>query len=110
MSREEWTPKYVVDADHSGLELVPTPGLEPTHDAWLDHHQKGLYNPPRWSAAPEVADPPSEAPSEPRQRILGLSVRAFWLMIVALVVILAAAIGGGVGGGLAARNRADSSR
>ncbi|KAK4153294.1 hypothetical protein C8A00DRAFT_15472, partial [Chaetomidium leptoderma] len=46
--------------------------------------------------------------SEPKQRILGLSVRRFWIILIVLVVVVAGAIGGGVGGGLAARNASSS--
>ena len=72
------------------------------------HHQqqqKEVYTPRTWEA-PQSANPPVE----PKQRILGLSVRAFWIVVVLLVLIVAGAIGGGVGGGMAAQNRADSSR
>ena len=40
-----------------------------------------------------------------QQQICGLSPKAFWATMLALVIILAAGIGGGVGGGLAARNK-----
>ena len=50
-------------------------------------------------------EPPqgTNLPAEPRERILGLSVKTFWILIVLLVVIVAGGVGGGVGGGLAAR-------
>jgi hypothetical protein len=44
-------------------------------------------------------------PVPKQQRICGLSPKAFWATMIALVIILAAGIGGGVGGGLAARNK-----
>ncbi len=82
------------------------PGLETT--GWHQPPQKELYNPPlgtTWGDASQGPNPPTE----PKQRILGLSVKVFWIVIVLLVIIVAAGIGGGVGGGLASRSRADSS-
>ncbi len=78
-------------------------GLEAPN--WHHQQQKEVYTPRTWDA-PENANPPVE----PKQRILGLSVRTFWIVVVLLVVIVAGAIGGGVGGGMAAKSRADSSR
>ncbi|KAI0965411.1 hypothetical protein F4678DRAFT_335705 [Xylaria arbuscula] len=56
----------------------------------------------------------SQATNNSKQRILGLSVPVFWVLIVTLIVVLAAGIGGGVGGGLSAQQKsaasADASR
>jgi hypothetical protein len=97
MTERDSTPNYPVTVgDYSGLEALPHSALEPVPA----QKQYSNYNPPVW-AEPVAA---ASAPSEPKQKILGLSVRAFWTIVILLVVILAAAIGGGVGGGLAARN------
>ncbi|GAB1310168.1 Putative membrane protein insertase [Madurella fahalii] len=78
---------------HSTLEPVPPSALEPAKYGW---------------GGPSVAQFPHDQYGQ--RRILGLSVRAFWTIVVILVVVIAGAIGGGVGGGLAAaRGGADSS-
>jgi hypothetical protein len=120
MSDERSAPKYPVSTDdHSGLQPVPVPGLERVpsgwarQNAWREQQQKEHYSPdvaPTWSAAaPGKAAPPNE-PNEPKPRILGLSARVFWIVIIGLVLVVAGAIAGGVGGGLAAQRRADSLR
>lgn len=38
-----------------------------------------------------------------QRRLLGLTPRIFWLVLVAISVIIAAAVGGGVGGSLAGK-------
>jgi len=94
------TPKYPVpEYDHSGLEAVPIPHLET--GSWHHQQQDMGHGPPSttWVEPPQVAN----LPAKPRQRILGLSVKTFWILIVLLVVIVAGGVGGGVGGGLAAR-------
>ncbi|KXX77421.1 hypothetical protein MMYC01_205014 [Madurella mycetomatis] len=80
---------------HSTLELVPTSGLEAAKHGWVSQPVEPL--------------PHNQEYSQPKRRILGLSVRAFWIIVIILVVVLAGAIGGGVGGSLAARGGADSS-
>jgi hypothetical protein len=80
-------------------------GLEPTPQIWHYQQQKDMYHPSEGIEAPERA----YTVTEPKRRILGLSVRAFWIIVIVLVVIVAGAIGGGVGGGLAAQSRANSS-
>lgn len=92
--------------DHGGLEPVPDAGLEPSHGGWGDQSQKELYNPAGIVGASDGAG----LGAETNQRILGLSVRRFWTILILLVVVIAGAIGGGVGGGLAAASRASSSR
>lgn len=121
----------VQHVDHSGLQHVEYSGLEPVqHHAGLEpippsFQQQSVkeahaaaypgypetYNQQSWIQPP--SDAPHEAVSQGgqrREKILGLSVRAFWIVVVLLVLVVAGAIGGGVGGGLAARNRAESSR
>ncbi|KAH8655835.1 hypothetical protein BX600DRAFT_470392 [Xylariales sp. PMI_506] len=61
------------------------------------------------AAVPADAPPPSYAPQK-RKGWCGLSLRATWLVAIAVVVILAAALGGGIGGGLAARNKSTSTQ
>jgi hypothetical protein len=39
------------------------------------------------------------------RRILGLSVRMFWLMVAVIVIVIAGGVGGGVAGGLAAQKK-----
>jgi hypothetical protein len=51
-----------------------------------------------WASAEEGMD--KQRPS----KIMGLSKKAFWVTVAAIILVLAAAIGGGVGGGLAAKN------
>ncbi|GAP92116.1 putative membrane protein insertase [Rosellinia necatrix] len=50
----------------------------------------------------------SQAATDGKRRILGLSVPVFWALIVTLFVILAAGIGGGVGGGLSAQQKSSA--
>jgi hypothetical protein len=45
----------------------------------------------------------------PRRKILGLTVAAFWVVIVIIVLVLAGAVGGGVAGGLAAQKKSTNS-
>jgi hypothetical protein len=97
MTDPDSTPNHSVTMhDYSRLEPLPHSALEPVPA------QKEYYNPPAWAEQPVGGS----RPYEPKQKILGLSVRAFWTIVVLLVVVLAAGIGGGVGGGLAARNSA----
>ncbi len=108
MDRNSTPPKYLAPGyDHSDLEAVPIPQLEAT--GWHQQQQQQqemVQSPPgAWVEPPQAIN----LPVEPPQRILGLSVKAFWILVVLLVVIVAGGIGGGVGGGLAARSRADSS-
>ncbi|KAK4136678.1 hypothetical protein BT67DRAFT_187736 [Trichocladium antarcticum] len=120
----------------SGLELVQQSGLEPVQPArpetalpappappalpappapsasWARSHEHEAQIPhPGWQEQTYTykhESYPDTAQSSKTQRILGLSVRTFWVVVVILVVLLAAGIGGGVGGSLAARRRAES--
>ncbi|KAK3299565.1 uncharacterized protein B0H64DRAFT_355768 [Chaetomium fimeti] len=98
------TPPY---SDHSNLEVAPA-GLEPApgHQDWSDSSQKELHYQRAWADVSNGTVPQND---EPKQRILGLSVRRFWAVVIILVVVLAAGIGGGVGGGLAAQRQTSSS-
>lgn len=120
------SPKYSIPPpDHSGLEAVPLSHLEPAHQ----HQQQWTHPPQDPSLYPALNAPPqkefygvspggswAELPlrpgpaAEPKERILGLSVKRFWMILIVLVVIIAVAIGAGVGAGLATRSQADSSR
>lgn len=80
---------------HSTLEVVPPSGLEAAKHGWVGQSGGQL--------------PYNQEYSQPERRVLGLSARTFWIIVIILVVILAGAIGGGVGGGLAGRSGADSS-
>jgi hypothetical protein len=51
--------------------------------------------------------PPEPTRTEP-QRICGLRVVIFWLVVVVLVLVVGGAVGGGVGGWLATDRAADS--
>lgn len=98
------------DSDHSNLEVAPPPaGLEPAslHQDWSDLSQKELYYQRPWADVSEETVPKND---EPKQRILGLSVRRFWAIVIILAVLVAAAIGGGVGAGLAAQRQTSPSR
>jgi hypothetical protein len=116
--------KYTVPPpDHSGLQAVPLSQLEPRYQqiwnsppqnlpvnpALLNTPQKEFYgvNPDgSWAELPLRPGPAAE----PRERILGLSVKRFWIILIVLVVIIAGAIGAGVGVGLTTRSQADSTR
>ena len=111
-----WVNKNFVSPDHSGLQPVQPgleyvqPGLEPVpQERW-----KQAYTPASYytdiSQAKLQPEPEPAAFKSHSQKILGLSAKTFWIVVVVLVVILAGGIGGGVGGGLAAQSRADSSR
>jgi hypothetical protein len=111
------TPKYsVMSNDNSGLEPVPISGLESaaTHAQSVAYYQqeKEAYasSAAAWSVGAEEANTPVDGQAAEKPRILGLSVWAFWTVVVLLVVVLAGAIGGGVGGGMAARSRDASDR
>ena len=95
-------PKYYATADNSGIEYVPHSALESAPP------DQG-HSPGQQTLQPYMLGAYTD-PSQPdkTQRILGLSVRTFWIVLIILIVILAGGIGGGVGGGLAARSRADA--
>ena len=97
--------KYFATPDHAGLQLDQHSGLEPVSQDWghSPTSQDNLYNTP--GGYTDGTSQPSKS-----QRILGLPVKTFWIILVVLVVILAGGIGGGIGAGLAARGRAVSSR
>ncbi len=111
------SPKYLVMSnDNSGLEPVPISGLE---SATTAHQSLAYYQQEKeacesstaaWSVAAEEANTPVDGQAPGKPRILGLSVRAFWTVVIVLVVVLAGAIGGGVSGGMAARSRGGSDR
>jgi hypothetical protein len=97
-------------ADHMGLQLaqpgleVAQPGLEPAPNKdWAWDSEQQSYTPGGYTDT-------SQANKSKSEKILGLPVKTFWIVLVVLVVILAGGIGGGVGGGLAAQSRAKSSR
>jgi hypothetical protein len=111
------TPPY---SDHSNLEVAPAglepapvhqdwsnPSAAPVHHDWSDPSQKELHYQRAWA---DVSEGPVPQNHDPKQRILGLSVRRFWAIVIILVVVLAAGIGGGVGAGLAAQKQTSSSR
>lgn len=70
------------------------------------------YVPPQYYQAPEVlpfhnpeppkfeATLPNSPEKEEKTKILGLTPKTFWIVLVILVIIIAGAIGGGVGGAL----------
>ncbi|KAL2257857.1 hypothetical protein VTK26DRAFT_9074 [Humicola hyalothermophila] len=99
--------------DYSGLQHVAQSDLEPLPDhSTLEPLPPNFYQQRAKEAYAAAAYAPYGQPlyQEPqREKILGLSVKAFWTVIVLLVLVVAGAIGGGVGGGLAARGRAESS-
>ncbi|KAK3997961.1 hypothetical protein QBC44DRAFT_392390 [Cladorrhinum sp. PSN332] len=81
-------PQPSISAISGQTEAVsPNTGYPSPHGAGGD----GPYYPPQ----------PTE---EKRNKILGLPVRTFWILVVVLVIILAGGIGGGVAGGMAANN------
>lgn len=106
--------KYTVNEHvNSGLEAVPLSGLEPQQQPWSqkEHYQNNYGNYGNNSNNRQLDHEGLEVAARPggsKQRILGLSVRAFWIIIIILVVVVAGAIGGGVGGGLAAQSKASS--
>ncbi|KAK4147862.1 uncharacterized protein C8A04DRAFT_24421 [Dichotomopilus funicola] len=106
------TAKYTVnDSVNSGLEPVPHEQLPwPQKEHYHNHNNYEYGNntnnqQPTDHEGLEVA----HRSGGPKQRILGLSVRTFWIILIILVVVVAGAIGGGVGGGLAAQSKASSS-
>ncbi|KAL1844366.1 hypothetical protein VTJ49DRAFT_45 [Mycothermus thermophilus] len=124
---------------YSNLEPTPVSGLEPAMPhQWLHPPaqppppglSKGMYGgPTTWSATSDLppgavttatAGPgyPPHGESQPglevvrgpeERRILGLTVRKFWIVVCILVLILAAGIAGGVAGGMAAQRQSNSS-
>ncbi|KAK4188478.1 hypothetical protein QBC35DRAFT_531734 [Podospora australis] len=92
-----------------GLEVVPQAANGPERyygPAWEHYGQKPPLSTTTATEVPPhyTGSPISEAAPE-RKRILGLTVKTFWILVFVIVVILAAGIGGGVAGGLAASNK-----
>ncbi|KAL2270965.1 hypothetical protein VTJ83DRAFT_336 [Remersonia thermophila] len=122
---------------YSSLEPAPLSELEPTsHPQWSYPLQaspsglpKDIYGSPGpWSATSDL--PPGAVPTattgpayphgDPQpglevvrgpeeRRVLGLTVRRFWIAVFLLVLILAAGIAGGVAGGMAAQGKSGPS-
>lgn len=77
-------------------EVVAPSALEPYHSTF---HATTIVN-NSWSRPPS-----QEKDNDEQRRILGLSVKAFWTLVVLLTTILAGGIGGGLGALAAQRNR-----
>lgn len=102
--------------DAEGLQSVPNreaEGLQPTINYVPAHEDPHLVD----DAGPEAVYPTEymdwnsgAVQEKEKSRICGLSVHAFWIIVVVLVIIVASAIGGGLGGGLAANRKSNKSR
>ena len=88
----------------SAPEVVPSSDLEHVPFVNPNSYNKGKFLHDPGSDSNDKALEP-ESPKSPGRRICGLSPRAFWIVIIAIVLILAAAIGGGIGGGLGSQGK-----
>ncbi|KAK8039893.1 hypothetical protein PG993_008304 [Apiospora rasikravindrae] len=95
---------------HPGLEVEVYPGLEvqPHSDEEFPQTENTRQRTP--SAVPKSEKTNTTEPSaDTHRRILGLTTRVFWGLLVALILLVAGAIGGGVGAGLALQQRSSGS-
>ncbi|KAI1325245.1 hypothetical protein F5Y16DRAFT_378316 [Xylariaceae sp. FL0255] len=88
--------------------MTPESGLEVYEN---QQHQAQAQGPSSSNQQPSYGSDKITTPgigsqyNRKKSTVLGLSVRAFWLLVVGLVIVLAAGIGGGLGGGLAPTSR-----
>ncbi|KAJ6445299.1 hypothetical protein O9K51_00058 [Purpureocillium lavendulum] len=85
-----WTP------DSVRMQPIPSGAVSPDKP----HHDGNSL-----AQTPQPGPDPEKEETKDKQKILGMSRKAFLILIVVLIIVIAAAVGGGVGGAVASSNK-----